>query len=64
MWKHLTHPNIVPFRGVTTAPLQLISDWMSGGDLANYINQHPNANRLRLVGPSLHAPGEVLTPTS
>ena len=62
VWKHLVHPNIVPFRGVTAAPLQLISDWMSGGDLTNYINQHPDANLLGLVGPSLRMPGGVLTP--
>lgn len=53
MWKHLTHPNIVPFRGVTVDPLQLISDWMPGGDLANYISQHRDVDRLILVGSSL-----------
>ena len=48
MWKHLKHPNIVPLLGVTTAPFQLISDWMPGGDL--FVNvQNPNADRLGLV---------------
>lgn len=41
--------NIVPFRGVTSAPPQLISDWMSGGDLLQYINGNPGADRLGLV---------------
>jgi len=50
MWKHLTHPNIVPLRGVTIDRFQLISDWMSCGDLPDYIGGNPNANRLRLVG--------------
>ena len=50
MWKRLTHPNILPLRGVTIAPLQLISDWMSGGDLPGYIENNPNADRLGLVG--------------
>lgn len=48
-WKHMKHTNIVPFRGVTVAPLQLISDWMPGGDLLQYINGNPDADRLSLV---------------
>ena len=48
-WKHMKHMNIVPFRGVTIAPLQLISDWMPGGDLLQYIDRNPDAIRLRLV---------------
>ena len=50
MWKHLTHPNIVPLLGVTITPYQLISTWMSGGDLPGYIEKNPNADRLKLVG--------------
>ena len=51
MWKRLVHPNIVPLLGVTTSPrLQLISEWMSGGDLLAYIKAHPDADRLGLVG--------------
>ena len=62
MWKHLNHSKTVPLLRITAIPLQLISDWMSGGDLTNYINQHPDANLLGLVGPSLRMPGGVLTP--
>ena len=50
MWKRLTHPNILPLLGITVTPLQLISDWMSGGDLPDYIKKHPDADRLGLVG--------------
>ena len=50
MWKHLTHPNIVPLLGVTMAPFQLILDWMPGGDLREYIKENPDADRLGLVG--------------
>ena len=55
-WKHLKHPNIVPLLGVTTNPLQHISDWMPGGDLTGYISSHPDADRLYLVGarPAVH----------
>ena len=50
MWKRLTHPNILPLLGVTLTPLQLISDWMPGGDLPGYIEKQSRADRLRLVG--------------
>ena len=52
MWKRLTHPNILPLLGVTITPLQLISNWMPGGQLPEYIRKHPDADRLRLVCPS------------
>ena len=58
MWKRLTHPNIVPLLGVTITPFQLISNWMSGGDLPGYIEKNPNVDRLRLVG----VPPDVITP--
>ena len=47
--KHLKHPNIVPFLGATTDPLELISEWMPGGELLGYIAGHPDADRLSLV---------------
>ena len=51
MWRHLTHPNILPLLGVTVTPtFQLISNWMPGGDLPGYIEKNPNADRLELVG--------------
>lgn len=50
MWKHLSHPNIVPLLGVTIIPFQLISSWMTGGTLLEYIKTNPNADRLGLVG--------------
>ena len=50
VWKRLEHQNIVPFLGITLTPLQLISEWMPGGPLAEYIKKNPNADRLGLVG--------------
>ena len=50
MWKRLIHPNILPLLGVTLTPPQLVSSWMSSGDLPEYIKEHPNADRLELVG--------------
>ena len=49
MWKRLTHPNIVPFKGVTLDPLRIVSVWMPGGDLTAYITRNPQTNRLNLV---------------
>lgn len=43
------HPNIVPLLGSTITPFQLISDWMPGGDLLEYIKNNPDAYRLGLV---------------
>lgn len=50
MWKRLAHPNIVPLLGITSTPLQLISEWMPGGDLTEYIKKNPDVDRLDLVG--------------
>ena len=50
MWKRLKHPNILPLLGVTIHPLQLISDWMPGGDLPGYIKKHSDVDRIGLVG--------------
>ena len=52
MWKRLTHPNILSLLGITITPLQLISNWMLGGDLPGFIKKHPDADRLKLVRPS------------
>jgi serine/threonine protein kinase len=49
VWKRLDHPNIVPFKGVTLNPLQLVSDWMPGGELREYVKKNPNANPISLV---------------
>ena len=51
-WKRLEHPNIVPLLGInmTPSPPQLISDWISDGNLTEYIGNNPEADRLALVG--------------
>ena len=62
MWRHLTHPNILPLLGVTITPFQLISNWMSGGDLPGYVQKNPNVDRLKLVGVPLPRSPSILTP--
>ena len=64
MCKRLTHPNIVPLLGITPDPLQLISEWMPGGDLTDYIKKHPDADRVGLVGTLLVVSDPTLTPTT
>ena len=51
MWKRLSHPNIVPFLGVTDtpAPLSMVLEWMPNGDVRDYVGKHPEADRLQLV---------------
>ena len=49
MWKHLHHPNIVSFRGVTFDPLQLVSEWIPGGELRAYVRANPCPNLIKLV---------------
>jgi serine/threonine protein kinase len=62
MSKYLEHQNIVPLLGVTTDPLELISDWMPGGDLPGYIVNHSNVDRLSLVGVPYNSLCETLIP--
>ena len=50
MRKRLVHPNVVSLLGVIISPrLQLISEWMSGGELPEYLRKQPGADRLGLV---------------
>lgn len=57
------HPNIVPLLGITVSPFQFVSVWMIGGELSEYIGEHPYANRLGLVGFRCTALGDAFTPS-
>ncbi|KAF9791946.1 kinase-like domain-containing protein, partial [Thelephora terrestris] len=48
-WKRLTHPNIVPFLGITNEPIHLVWARAPGVELSRYINNHPDTNRLDLL---------------
>ena len=50
MWKYLMHPNIVPLPCVTTDPVQLVSDHVSGGGLTGCIVDNLGADILNPVG--------------
>ena len=49
MLKHLNHPNIVPFKGVTFEPPQLISEWVPGKGLHEHLKINGRANLTGLV---------------
>jgi len=63
VWKHLVHPNVAPLIGVTIDPIRLVSGWMPDVDLAGYITNHPDADRLSLVGVRSTVPCDVLIPS-
>jgi hypothetical protein len=64
VWKRLEHQNIVPLLGITSSPPQLISDWMPGGDIIEYIKKHPDAGRIGLVGGPPVVSTPMLTPAT
>jgi hypothetical protein len=51
MWMRLSHPNVLPFRGVnmTLFQLALVYDWSENGDIIKYTASHPDAPRMTLV---------------
>jgi len=59
MWKHLRHPNVIPFLGATLDPPQLVSSWILNRGLMEYVTVHPEKNRLGLVSSLLAVSGEV-----
>ena len=63
VWKNLAHPNIVPLLGATIDPVQLISGWMPDVNLTGYITDHPDTDRLGLVGVPSTILCDLLTPS-
>ena len=51
MWRRISHPNIVPFLGVSTTPvpLSMVSEWMPNGNVRDYVGENPDTSRLQLV---------------
>ncbi|CCM04105.1 uncharacterized protein FIBRA_06265 [Fibroporia radiculosa] len=50
-WRHLSHPNIVPFLGIeeTYPQLCLVSAWMHNGNMNAYLKAYPRSNRYTLL---------------
>jgi serine/threonine protein kinase len=53
-WKHLRHPNILPLLGVTINDDQfaMVSEWMDNGNINQFIEVNPHANRPQFVSNS------------
>ena len=51
--KRLSRSNMVHFISVTMNPLQIVMKRMAGRDPMEYLQEHPEANRICLVSPFL-----------
>lgn len=51
LWAQLSHPNVLPFIGVCElgGEIGLVSPWMKNGDVMEYLEKNPHADRGRLV---------------
>jgi len=51
-WKALQHPNVLPLLGVimTKTKFAMVSEWMSNGNINEFVAVQQNANRFELVG--------------
>ena len=50
-WKYISHPNLLPFLGISETPplLSIICPWMPNGNIVEYTKREKGANRLLLV---------------
>ena len=48
-WKILRHPSVVPFLGVATKSLRLLSRWMPNGNVTDSVSANPHVDRISLV---------------
>ena len=58
-WKHLSHPNVLPFLGVSESlfPFSIISPWLQNGNILEYTRRHWRVDRLRPVSDHRDLPG-------
>lgn len=48
-WVWLDHPNILKCFGITTDPIQVVTEWVPHVNVIEYIQSHLNADRICLV---------------
>ena len=58
MWSALRHPNVLPLLGATMAGTQfiMVSEWMGNGNINEFVETYPDADRFELVGSPLKVP--------
>ncbi|KAJ8085074.1 hypothetical protein PM082_003856 [Marasmius tenuissimus] len=53
LWTQLTHPNLLPFHGVSTSLFPqcfcLVSPWMDNGDIITFLRHNPDHDRLTAI---------------
>ena len=51
MWSALRHPNVLPLLGATMTGTQfvMVSEWMVNGNINEFVEMHPDTDRLGLV---------------
>ena len=52
MWKALHHPNVLPLLGaaMNDSRFEMVSEWMDGGNINEFIKRNQSENRFELVG--------------
>ena len=52
-WKSLRHPNVLSLLGVrvTENEFAMVSEWMSNGNIKQFVSTHQDTNRFELVSP-------------
>ena len=62
MWKFLQHPNVLPLIGITMSDgrFAMISEWMTNGNINDFIKANPDVDRLALVGSRSTIPPSLL----
>ena len=50
-WRSLRHPNVLPLLGVmmTGNQFSMVSEWMTNGNINQFVKAHQDANRFELV---------------
>ena len=58
MWSALRHPNVLSLRGATMTDTRftMVSEWMPNGNINEFVQTYPDADRFELVGFLLEAP--------